>query len=454
MLKNIKINNFKSWEKLDLKISPITGLFGPNSSGKSSLLHFLLLLKQTKETTDRSLALDFGSTNSYTNLGTYQDVIYSHNIEHELSWKLDWTLAKELEISDPLASRKTKLFNGKEMSLSASVSLRNQQASTNQINYEFDEQSFSIERQKSKPTAFSVKTQGKSKFNFIRNQGRVWDIPEPVKSYAFPDQAKTYYQNAGLLGDFEFSYETLIDRIYHLGPLREHPKREYIWSGSSPLDVGQRGERVVDALLAAQSRGETRSLGYKKRKKTFEWIIAYWLKELGLISDFKVVDIAKNSSLYKIELKIDENSPPVLISDVGFGLSQFLPVLVLLYYVPKNSIVLLEQPEIHLHPAAQSGLADIIINAIHTRNIQVIVESHSEHLLRRLQRRVAEGQLENSDISLYFSQMKSGKSKMIPLQLNSFGEISNWPKDFFGDEFGELAATRKASIKRKLSKLS
>lgn len=453
MLKKITIKNFKSWKKLQLGLTPITGLFGPNSSGKSSLLQFLLMLKQTKETLDRSLAIDFGSSKSYSNLGTFRDVIFNHDTEKSLKWYIQWILPKELEIVDPLASRKTILFKGNEVSLESYVSIRNQQPSTNIIQYRFDDQDFILERKRSKPSSFSIKTQGEtSKFRFIRNPGRVWDIPGPIKSYAFPDQAKTYYQNAGVLSDLEFSYEELMDRIFYLGPLRDYPKREYVWSGSSPLDVGHRGERVVDALLAAQSRGEMRSLGYRRKRMSFEEIIAYWLKNLNLIYDFRVKEIAKDSNLYKVEVKKDASSTPVLITDMGFGLSQFLPVLVLLFYVKENSIVLLEQPEIHLHPAVQSGLADIIINAVQTRNIQVIVESHSEHLLRRLQRRVAEDKIKNTDVSLYFCETKIGKSQITPLELNIFGEITNWPKDFFGDEFAEVAATRKAGIIRKMNR--
>lgn len=452
MIKDIRINNFKSWQNLELKLSSITGLFGPNSSGKSSLLQFLLMLKQTKETMDRSLALDFGSLKTYTNLGTFRDVIYSHDIENPLKWDINWELVKELQITDPFIERRSVLFKGKELSFSAGIALKNQQPTAEFIEYTFNNQKFSLKSRKSKPSSFSLKTEGSNdQFNFIRNKGRVWDIPGPIKSYAFPDQAKTYFQNSGLLGDLEFSYEALMDRIFYLGPLREYPKREYIWSGSSPWDVGPRGERVVDALLAAKAGNELRSLGYRRKRKTFEEIIAYWLKELGLISEFKVLEIAKNSNLYKVQIKKDAASAPVLITDVGFGLSQFLPVLVLLYYVPEHSIVLLEQPEIHLHPAVQSGLGDVIINAVKTRKIQVIVESHSEHLLRRLQRRVAEEEIKHTDISLYFSQTKAGKSAITPLELNLFGEISNWPKDFFGDEFGEVAATRKAGIRRKMN---
>lgn len=452
MLKRIEMKNFKSWKNLELNLAPITGLFGPNSSGKSSLFHFLLLLKQTKEAIDRSLSLDFGNIKTYANLGTFHDVIFDHKEDSKLQWKLMWKLPEPLEITDPLSSRTSILFRSDTMTISSSVHLRNQQPITDYLIYEFAGQTFSLIKKPNKPTSFSMKTGGENKkFRFKRKQGRVWDIPGPVKSYAFPDQAKTYFQNADLLGDLEFSYEELVDRIFYLGPLREHPKREYIWSGSSPIDVGPRGERVVDAILAARHRNELRSFGYRKKKILFESFIAKWLKDLNLIYKFELVEIAEHSNLFKVQIVKDSSSKPVLITDVGFGLSQFLPVLILLYYVPEGGIVLLEQPEIHLHPAVQSGLADVIINAVQTRNIQVIVESHSEHLLRRLQRRVAEDMIESEKIALYFCQMKSGETQLTPLELNLFGEITNWPKGFFGDEFEEVAATRKAGLKKKIA---
>jgi predicted ATPase len=145
------------------------------------------------------------------------------------------------------------------------------------------------------------------------------------------------------------------------------------------------------------------------------------------------------------------DSAEVLITDVGFGVSQILPVLVLCYYVPEHSTVLLEHPEIHLHPSAQSGLADVFIDVIRNRNLQIIVESHSEHLLRRFQRRIAEEKLASNEAAFYFCEMGGGGSSLTPLELDLIGQISNWPKDFFGDEFGEMAEITKARLKRKQS---
>ena len=83
-------------------------------------------------------------------------------------------------------------------------------------------------------------------------------------------------------------------------------------------------------------------------------------------------------------------SASVFLTNVGFGVSQMLPVLVLLLYMPEGSTVVLEQPEIHLHLAVQAGLADVFVDAIKRRNLQIMLESHSEHPLQRLQRRMTE----------------------------------------------------------------
>ena len=109
----------------------------------------------------------------------------------------------------------------------------------------------------------------------------------------------------------------------------------------------------------------------------------------------------------------------------------------------------MNDPDIHLHPAVQANLADVLIDAYQRRGVQVLVESHSEHLLRRLQRRVAENAISKDDVALYFCEAREKRSELTVLNLDLFGPITNWPKDFFGDEFGEIAAMQTAIVDRK-----
>ena len=452
MLKRLKIGNFKAWREADLTLGKVTGLFGTNSAGKSSLLHFLLLLKQTRNATDRGLVLDFGGPADLVSLGTFTDVVHGHDEEARIRWRLDWTLPETLKIQDPMNPRKRPLFKGASLKMRCEVGLRQARLWPYRLAYRFDGVRFELQPKSDSMDHFDLATDSE-KFQFKRIQGRAWPLPPPVKTYLFPNQTRSFYQNSDFLGDFELAYENLMDSLHYLGPLREYPRREYRWAGASPSDVGQRGERAVDAILAATRDQEMRRLSPRARgvrRMPFQKVIAHWLNELGLITDFRLEEIAKGTNLYRAMVRTSPSSVPTALSDVGFGVSQVLPALVLLYYVPEGSTVLMEQPEIHLHPAVQSGLADVMLNVAEVRNVRIIVESHSEHLMRRLQRRVAEQKASSEDVKLYFVSSQQGRARISDLVLNKWGELENWPEQFFGDEMGEIAAITEASLKRKM----
>ena len=447
MLKELSFRNFKSWQEIkDMRFAPITGLFGTNSSGKTSILQFLLMLKQTVESTDFSQVLNFGEEGNLVALGTFGDVIHGREQSSALSWAMKWLLPSPLKISVHMGEASKVYLEGHEIEFKAEVaSNTGGKLRVNYLKYRLEDDEVGMEH---KPeTLGKYKLFAKSgKFKFTRIRGRAWPLPPPNKFHGFPHEVTSHYQNAGFLWNLQFVYERMFHHIYYLRPLRENPRHQYTWAGAKPDDVGQRGEKAIDALLAS---GQTKiSRGKGRPKLTLEEYVAYWLKQLGLIHEFHVKPIAQNSNLYEVWVQKNPGGASVRITDVGFGVSQILPVLVLCYYSPKRSIVLLEQPEIHLHPSAQSGLADVFIDAIKTRKIQIILESHSEHLLRRLQRRIAEEQFSKDDIALYFCDIKHGVSQLKPLELDLLGNITNWPKDFFGDSFGEIAATAKAGIKR------
>ena len=455
MLNHLKLANFKAWREADLTLGKVTGFFGANSAGKSSLLHLLLLLKQTRNATDRGVVLDFGEPGNMVNLGTFADVVHQGDEGEAIRWLLEWTLPEMLRIEDPLEPSPAPMFEGDRLRMRCAVDFRNARLRPRGLTYRFADVDFRLHpkpKPKPKPKSsqeFDLVTDA-PEFSFLRNPGRPWPLPPPVKGYLFPSQAKTYFQNADFLGDFELAYENLMDSIYYLGPLREYPRREYHWAGSSPEGVGQRGERAIEAILAATTSGEMRTLGYRKKKKSFQEMIAHWLSELGLIHSFRLDEIAKGSNLYRAMVKTSPSSVATPLTDVGFGVSQVLPALVLLYYVPEGSTVLMEQPEIHLHPAVQSGLADVMLNVAKVRNVQIVVESHSEHLMRRLQRHVAEQRASSEDVKLYFVASNRGRAQASDLRLNEWGEIENWPENFFGDEMGEIAAIAEASLKRRM----
>jgi len=451
MLIELTLKNFKSWRSIDMRLAPVTGLFGANSSGKSGIVQALLLLKQTLESPDRFLPLHFGGDRDYVELGLFRDVIWDHKIEEHLYFKFRWNLPERLKIKNPEHPREI-LFQDKEISFSTEIeSPDGEKLRVRNFTYHFGGEKFAFTR-KDNGNKYTLSTaeQG-SPFRFVRTPGRPWDLPQPFKFHGFPDQTFTYYQNTSFLADFQSALEGQFNRIYYLGPLRDYPKRRYIWSGSEPEDVGRRGERAVDAILAARDRGTYISRGPRRHHWTLDRMLAYRLKNMGLIHDFSVERIAESSNLYEVRVQKNPGSAKVLVTDVGFGVSQVLPVLVLCYYVPEGSTIFFEQPEIHLHPSVQSHLADVFIDVALNRKVQIIVESHSEHLLNRMQLRIAEDVISPDDISLYFCEMRSGNTSRIEkLRTNLFGDIENWPKDFFGDRFEEAAKRKEVALRRKL----
>jgi predicted ATPase len=116
----------------------------------------------------------------------------------------------------------------------------------------------------------------------------------------------------------------------------------------------------------------------------------------------------------------------------------------------------MEQPEIHLHPSAQSALADVMIDVINSRengadrNIQLVIETHSEHFLRRLQRRIAEDAVPQEKVSAYFANITKAPAQLEPLEIDIFGNILNWPENFFGDEMLDITEQAKAAMKKKM----
>jgi len=380
-------------------------------------------------------------------LGGFQDVIHLHDVKNELRWVVEFKADDPVNIVDPSQRRKS-IVRSDDIRVEGVVALGAEGPVSRRISYQVgDNQSFSLTAKRNESSSFELKAGG-GDFRFIRTPGRAWQIPGPIKGYAFPDQARTYFQNASFLADLEAFYDFQMDKIYYLGPLRDYPKREYVWARSRPRDVGLRGEKAIDAILAATLAGETRNLKPKARLKSFQEMVAYWLREMGLIHSFEVSELAKNSNYWQTFVVVREGGPKALLTDVGFGISQVLPIITLLYFVPEGSTVILEQPEIHLHPLAQANLADLIVNVAENRNVQVIIESHSEHLLLRLQRRIAEGVMSKEDVEMYFCEAQDGSSRMSKLNVDIYGNILNWPKNFMGDAFGETLAAEKARLKR------
>ena len=413
MITELRSQNFKSWQDTGtLQFAPLTGLFGANSSGKTSILQVLLMLKQTVDRPpDWNEPLYFGNEESLVNLGNFGTVIHKHKQDLSLDISVSWKSSTVVDINKYI-----RFYNLNVETLSSSQG----------------------DRDRSEEISFSTNiARGVVNNSYYVTDLYRFDVQQPdlFRCYGFRTARNQIME---ISSRFERDFENLFSQILYLGPLREHPRHRYTWEGDHPKGIGQEGEKAISALLS----GRIRHLSIDEQ-------ILNWLQRLELIDSYNLRPISDTNQDYEFLVKQYKGGPEVRLTDVGFGVSQVLPVLILCYYAPEGSILILEQPEAHLHPKVQSELADVLIDVVKNRNIQIILESHSAHLLHRLQRRIAEEQISADDTALYFCQINDGTSEIERLKVDEYGNIRNWPQNFFGDDMGDLVAKTKAEMQRR-----
>ena len=250
---------------------------------------------------------------------------------------------------------------------------------------------------------------------FIRNTS-VFDCVQ-CDNQSDQDKTITNYiaYTASLFFDFlksEFSAES----INHVKPLRANPKRYYVIDDEmiTPYSPALDGDGVIKIL---------------RDNKTIRDSINEWLKRYNLsLKIEKSEDVIHHIKIVQGELELD-------IPDVGFGISQMLPILVQILYSRKKSVTIVEQPEIHLHPIMQADIADCIRMAS-TEEKKFVIETHSEYFLRRIRRRVAKGDIPQHQVAIFLFKGKTREkdctevSKLVVSETGAF----DWPEDYYGGE--------------------
>ncbi len=452
MLTRLRIKNFKAWSDTgEIRLAPITVLFGGNSAGKSSIPQLLLMLKQTTESPDRSRSLHLGDDRTPVDLGLYSDVIHDHDTANALEFSLWWRIDREFQIRDRVHKDR---FGGDEIKFHATL-LGDSAPRVTRMKYRIlaggkTQMSLGLKLEDGPAERYTLQHSG---YRPVRQEGRSEPLPGPERFYRFPEEATAYYQNLRAASDLAFSLEETLRSVFYLGPLREPPRRSYRWSGEAPDHVGPRGDRFIEAILAGAKR--TYSWKATAKKLALQAVVARYLHEMGLITDFKVVSLGPKLKEHEVTVRTAPGRPWVHLTDVGFGVSQVLPIIVEAFYVPVGSTVLMEQPEIHLHPRVEAKLADLFVDAINAReggaarDCQFVIESHSEHLLRRLQRKIAEEEVSKDQVALYFVAHGKDGATLEPIEVDDYGNIKNWPKDFFADAMADHVARAQAEARRK-----
>ena len=443
MIKTLRLRNFKAFEDTgDIEIKPITVIAGPNSGGKSSILQSLLLLKQTLDAhPDTSLSLDgrFLHYSGFSDLTFGKPPLSACNVS--FSFGLETLLPRDMapiyfpslglpDESEGFLDLTTRIelsFRYRKRDGKGSVLLDSFEISSAMQERKGPYLSGALDKRNS--SRYKVSMTGEGTELPSRFQGR--QIEDIIVRYFIPSllALKVTPKESGhphLLSlppiftiPFHGLEHEIEDNLQYLGPLREKPQRAYLHSGNTLTEIGESGQYAAQILwMEKDSRVEyLPTLGQETQTVTLMEAVNHAFQKLGMLQP---VDVrTEKSMVYQILFGLPGPRSPkvVTIADVGFGVSQLLPILVLALRSSESSLLLLEQPEIHLHPKLQANLADFFLT-LAEQGKRVVVETHSDHFINRLRRRIAEDptdKLKEMINILFVTPPKTGRAQPLSL---------------------------------------
>ena len=432
MLTELKISNFRIVDdEVAVRFRPITILIGRNSSGKSTIIKFLLMLQQSAAPGQSRF---LNPEDDKVRLGAFAELKNALTKKSQLSFELSATPIGE--------SPKTLAWARPPSAINLELSQQLYKI-TATVNYE--------EAHAPDLVHYSLidRSSGKNVISFengATDESTPWevdlDIPDPDSLMRTENGGGTGVQplfDSTLMQKLldvqaeitkKVDQKTLVDAlrknlsgIRHLLPVRAEAQRVIVASPPPVTDVGQRGEFALPHL---QQLMDSSSDDYEFIRSHLENIAGIESMEFKTPTRFISQAYARNST----------TGADVLIADYGFGVSQCLPILVQGSIMDPESTLMVEQPEAQLHPTAQLELGNFFADLWNTRKVATIIETHSDNVLLRIRRLIARGELSHQDVSVAYFTVDETKNNMPTvknLDINGDGSMEKGlPMEFFG----------------------
>jgi hypothetical protein len=400
----ISVKGFKSFaDETRLEIRPLTLLAGANSSGKSSAMQPTLLLKQTLEVDyDPGPLLLHGSHAKFTSA---TQLLHKATRFVAREFRTGLKTQAGLGFADTFRRKSNEAFDLVQMDL-LGVALPDS-AKGNQI--------------LSLRPSMSSEELGR-KLSMVPGL-KLWRDRCFFQIGIRGAESQSFLARLRPVGILTEEFSRLIRKIIHVPGLRGNPTRTYPTTGAREQFSGTFENYVASVVSAWQ---ETKDDRLERLGQAMESLGLSWRVRAKTIDATQVELLVGRLPTGKRGVARDI----VNIADVGFGVSQVLPVLVALLIAEKGQLVYVEQPELHLHPRAQEALAEVLAEAAN-RGVQVVAETHSSILLLAVQALVAEGRLDPAKVKLHWFQRDSdGVTKVTSADLDPQGAYGDWPEDF------------------------
>ena len=438
MFESLRIKNFRSIrDSGEIELSDLNVFVGPNNSGKSSILYALMMIKMTIESKAQDMALITGIPE--LDLGSYLDIIRDGNVEHKLMLKLTLNDPAILEPFTGFAGygeEKHRSYAG----LQAEFCFNKPRNRVEVVSFigkdHLGNQIMSVKRTKDEnwairgPRERLVKHMQVQFNHFLPTVAPVGPKPKSNDlAFQVVRWSVASMTRAGALSE-------VIEKLKYVAPIRERIPRQGVLGTMVYSELTPSGQNLMRVLSSSDM--------VSRRKKSAIEELNHWLgRKFKLLKNIELIDVDKAGTIKTLIADEPRGSEKVNLASMGCGISQLVPVVVQTVLLPESGCLLVEQPEIHLHPSAQADLADLFVQSIAGKR-QFIIETHSEHFVLRLRRRIAEGKIKPEKIAIFFVEKQRGLTKIRKLNLRPNGHFDEWPAGFFEEGFREALAIAEA----------
>lgn len=397
MLNKIVFSNYKAFqEKQELEVKPITILIGKNSSGKSSISKLIPLFSSAFS---REISLPILLEDKGIEFGNaYRDLVYRRQAGTPIIFGLEFNSNQFFNIEiTPILERNF------DKPLITKWSYRDE---TNSLS--LYSTGVPSEYKNDNDDIFMCEFKGLVPVNIINKD------------------------NNNILKDLDINFPKIKEN--YIGPFRELPPRVFKLSGKMNFNqLGMKGENAYQILGNSKVTGDSL---LKNVSDLFEKYFDGWAFDI-------------DDETYKpfmspiIKKKVDGSTFDIGIADVGEGISQVLPIIVRVSMNLENTITVLEQPELHLHPAAHGDIAELIANAVvkvENKNAKFLIETHSENFILRLRKLIVDKNhlLNENSVVIYWINTDDEDYCLEPITINEKGKLSDWPEGVFKEGLKDL----------------
>ena len=429
----LSAKKFKCFDSIDIELPKLTLFTGANSSGKSSLLHALLVPFQS-----HGFPLYLSPNGKYVNMGDFYSMAHCNRrreiihldftIQTEKSDVLEFKTSWMLDPTSSLPQLKDLHARGNFLNISIQkisdrsgyiAHLQHAKGLSKQDEFKFSKQvvTYVIDSiEKHQPKELEHKKPKKTLYDV---QQRLFALTN-IRGRRFPDieQLQTQLRSMMFVPRLFAAFSTLDNRFNFISSFRLEPERTYYQRAKADRKIGRSGENHIEQIFE-----------WERRRAPEFSALQNSLKNLGLISGLRTHPI-KGGRL-EVTVKADRGGIWASLTDVGFGISQFLPIAVADFQLPEGSTLAVAQPEIHLHPKLQAALGNYLVERVQKHNRRYILETHSEYLLNRIRLLIVKGDIEPSEIGIYYFQCSGCKTRVYRVTFTKSGKIEGAPQDFF-----------------------